>query len=65
MNPARSLGPAIAAQKFDRLWLYIVGPVIGAVAGSTLYSFLGLPENCNRKSAKGNIEKRINSSTIC
>ncbi|KAG6509940.1 hypothetical protein ZIOFF_027948 [Zingiber officinale] len=59
MNPARSLGPAIAAQKFDRLWLYIVAPVIGAVAGSTLYSFLDLPENSNRN------QKRINSSMIC
>ena len=32
MNPARSLGPAIVAGSFDHLWVYIAGPVAGAVA---------------------------------
>lgn len=32
MNPARSLGPALAAGKFTGLWLYMVAPVLGAVA---------------------------------
>lgn len=32
MNPARSLGPAIAALDLSSMWLYIVGPVIGVVA---------------------------------
>ena len=29
MNPARSLGPAIAAQNFESAWLYILAPVLG------------------------------------
>ena len=36
MNPARSLGPAIVAQHLDRIWVYLVGPAIGAVAAVAL-----------------------------
>jgi aquaporin NIP len=32
MNPARSLGPALVSGHFQNLWLYLVAPVIGAVA---------------------------------
>jgi len=31
MNPARSLAPALVSQNLDSLWLYIVGPIAGAV----------------------------------
>ncbi len=29
MNPARSIGPAIAAFSFENLWIYLVAPVAG------------------------------------
>src|SRR4029079_19409776 len=33
-NPARSIDPAIYALEFGNLWIYIVGPLIGAaIAG--------------------------------
>lgn len=38
MNPARHLGPAIVAGDFTNLWLYWVGPVIGAVLAALVYS---------------------------
>jgi aquaporin Z len=31
MNPARSLGPDIALARFDHIWVYLVGPPLGAV----------------------------------
>jgi aquaporin Z len=31
MNPARSLGPAIASHHLQSLWLYIAAPIMGAV----------------------------------
>jgi MIP family channel proteins len=39
MNPARSLGPALFAgrEALDVLWIYVVGPVIGASAGAVVY----------------------------
>jgi aquaporin Z len=29
MNPARSLGPALASGRWEHLWLYLVAPVVG------------------------------------
>ena len=40
MNPARSLGPALAAWQGGDLWLYLAGPLLGALAGTALYAFL-------------------------
>ena len=37
MNPARSLGPALAAGNLEHVWLYIVGPVVGAAVGAWAY----------------------------
>jgi aquaporin Z len=31
MNPARSLGPALMSMQLQHLWIYLVGPVAGAV----------------------------------
>jgi MIP family channel proteins len=40
MNPARSLGPAIVAGDFNEIWIYIVGPALGAVVAGLLYKGL-------------------------
>nr|AFK44334.1 unknown [Medicago truncatula] len=40
MNPARSIGPAIVIHIYKGLWIYIVGPIIGAIAGALAYNFL-------------------------
>ena len=33
MNPARSLAPAIVSQQLGSLWIYLIAPVLGALAG--------------------------------
>lgn len=42
MNPARSLAPAFLAmgQPLNVVWIYIVGPILGAVAASRVYEWL-------------------------
>jgi len=40
MNPARSLGPALAAWELDDLWLYLIGPVVGAALGALAYQLV-------------------------
>ncbi|MGH3043002.1 MAG: MIP family channel protein [Gaiellaceae bacterium] len=40
MNPARSLGPALAAGELDALWIYLLAPLVGAALGALVYQFL-------------------------
>lgn len=37
MNPARSFGPAVASGDVSELWIYIIGPISGALVGAGLY----------------------------
>ena len=37
MKPARSFGPALLSAHLDWLWLYTVGPIGGALAGSVAF----------------------------
>jgi aquaporin NIP len=40
MNPARSLGPAIVHTEYRGIWIYLVSPTLGAVAGTWAYTFI-------------------------
>jgi aquaporin NIP len=40
MNPARSLGPALAAGELGSLWIYVLAPLIGAALGALAYQLL-------------------------
>ena len=40
MNPARSIGPAIVSGDLAGLWIYVVGPILGAVVAATTYRYL-------------------------
>jgi aquaporin related protein len=40
LNPARTLGPAIMTGKFDHIWVYFVGPFLGAAIAGILYTVL-------------------------
>src|SRR5262249_3980526 len=37
MNPARSIGPALVSGELHDLWLYVVAPIAGAIAGAAAY----------------------------
>ncbi len=38
-NPARALGPEIATLNFTNWYVYIIGPIIGALVAAVLYSY--------------------------
>jgi MIP family channel proteins len=40
MNPARSLGPGIAAGDLRSIWVYLAAPALGAVIAAAVYRFL-------------------------
>ncbi|XP_042492044.1 aquaporin NIP6-1 [Macadamia integrifolia] len=44
MNPVRTLGPAIAANNYEAIWVYLTAPILGALSGAGVYSVVKLPE---------------------
>jgi MIP family channel proteins len=40
MNPARSLGPALASGTWTDFWVYVVGPLLGASLGALAYQLI-------------------------
>jgi MIP family channel proteins len=40
MNPMRSLGPALVSGDLHALWIYLLAPVVGTVAGGLAYQFI-------------------------
>uniref|UniRef100_A0A803L6B5 Aquaporin n=1 Tax=Chenopodium quinoa TaxID=63459 RepID=A0A803L6B5_CHEQI len=44
MNPARTLGPAIATGRYRGIWIYMVAPPLGAVVGAAVYALIKLPK---------------------
>jgi aquaporin NIP len=56
-NPARSLDPVLWNQEWDDVWIYIVGPLAGAVLGAAIWNYvlgdkgLGTPSARTREEA--------------
>jgi aquaporin NIP len=44
MNPARSFGPALASGTWTDFWIYVIGPVCGAVLGAFAYQLVRTPQ---------------------
>lgn len=40
MNPARSIGPAIVMNKYDSIWIYMIGPHVGTILGGLVYGLI-------------------------
>lgn len=55
LNPARSLGPAILSWKFKNIWIYMLAPSSGAVAGAAMFRFLRLRDQHSSTLSSPNI----------
>jgi aquaporin Z len=54
MNPARTLGPDIVSLNLDGWWIYIAGPLLGAVIAVMLIGLVrGMPDQDEREAAEG------------
>ncbi|URE40011.1 Aquaporin [Musa troglodytarum] len=40
MNPARSIGPAVVMRNYKAIWAYVLGPMIGTLAGGFTYNLV-------------------------
>ena len=50
MNPARSIGPALVSGDLAGIWIYVVGPVAGAVGAAVVYrSLRGSADTASRR----------------
>ena len=50
LNPARSLGPALVLGQWKHFYIYIIGPILGAIAGGFVYHLLCSDcEQCMKK----------------
>ncbi|PIN25986.1 Aquaporin (major intrinsic protein family) [Handroanthus impetiginosus] len=52
MNPARSIGPAIIMHEYEGLWVYVVGPHLGTIAGGFAYNLIRFTDKPLREVTK-------------
>lgn len=51
MNSARSFGPAVAMDMWDKHWVYWIGPILGGVTAGLLYEFI-FADNASKEKFK-------------
>lgn len=51
MNPARSLSPAVVSGHLENLWLYLAGPLLGALLATPVCALVRGPACCDAPSA--------------
>ena len=56
MNPARSIGPALVAGRIEDLWIYVIGPLLGATLATGIVRLLHggtQPDGKDKEAAQG------------
>ena len=52
MNPARTIGSAVAGNKYTSIWIYMVAPVLGSIIGAISYNMIRLNDKPVRELTK-------------
>lgn len=58
LNPARSIGPAIVAGNLSDIWIYIIGPILGAAAAAVVARYVLNPLVPERPTPSRNTGRR-------
>lgn len=54
MNPARTIAPQIVSGHFENIWVYLAGPVIGALFAVAVHALIcGRPSRGQQEAARG------------
>ena len=56
MNPARSFGPDLVLGRFDHLWVYVAGPLVGAMIAVVFARVLRGPGGGGVVAARGSLD---------
>jgi MIP family channel proteins len=64
MNPARSLGPALVSWTWTDQWVYLLAPLVGAIAGAYVYRLLRDATQVAERQKSGE-EEKDNDRTCC
>jgi aquaporin NIP len=57
MNPARSLAPALVAGRWHDIWIYVLGPVVGALLGALAYQAIRGPADARPTTPRPDSER--------
>jgi aquaporin NIP len=52
MNPSRSFGPALVTGEWRDFWVYVIGPIVGALAGALAYELARGGRDVHRASSE-------------
>lgn len=58
INPARSLGPAVLSNTWDNFWVFVAGPLAGAIASVPLFYVVSQPWEA-RKDTHGRVVEDV------
>jgi aquaporin NIP len=68
MNPARTLGPALASNLYTGLWIYFLGPVLGTLSGAWTYTYIRFEDPASAKDASQKLSsfklRRLQSQSV-
>lgn len=61
-NPARSLGPALFTNNMSSIWIYLLGPAIGALVAGLVFRLMGVDWGWGCEAKKGEV-KEVRTTT--
>jgi len=65
MNPIRSIAPAIVSNHLGSLWIYLIAPTLGALAGATLYRAVRCKSNLISTQVREDVMQKIKVLFVC
>lgn len=59
MNPARTIGPAIASSYYKDIWVYVAGPITGTLLGAWSYNLIRVNDKPIHEISPGSLSFKL------